>query len=372
MDIEGFQNRSPLAKAATYALKTFIIKELIRSAEKDQAIKNVIHEISNSVGSNGLENIERVIEKLIDKARLKYATRGFNYTVHQSDHSIESPKYYEEKRDNHIANNDLLAEDFVFEACCWVSKSLEEEAKYFRFMDLPNELRCMVYEYLLHGIESCISVKSYRKYTRTPPRIEYKEPRYDSSSRLHWSFCYSEFKNLVHEDQPKDISVAVLRVSKGIHMEAERLLYNSRTFDFGHVPEAATAFLGSLSENARLNASGVRIDLYHSSCGRFGSNERKWATAINYLAKNLPHIQLSSRIELEMFEDEYDLIERPFARALGRLKGIRSLTRPGSEGFVRQLTEKIDAAKKVKSSWPKYTCATIRISETGDKSMQKP
>lgn len=226
-------------------------------------------------------------------------------------------------------------------------------------MGLPGELRNMIYGYLFQGAEISISVRAFRKYILSSPahteilrsngrkitavdavKQEFRVPKYDSKSRLHWDLYYAEFENTVHKDQPKGISTAILRVNSHIHKEAEMILYKSHTFDFGLCPTAALAFCQTLPRAALPFIPRIRFDLY---CTKW-HNEAEFSKTCNALIKLWPDIRLSAKLTFDPTVRAGDVTSWPFVRALARLQGVKSLGTEKGKKFASDFAELIKEA----------------------------
>ncbi|KAL8723120.1 MAG: hypothetical protein Q9225_000523 [Loekoesia sp. 1 TL-2023] len=213
-------------------------------------------------------------------------------------------------------------------------------------MKLPSELRSMVYGYLLQGAENIIKVQTFRKCSSLTVReleAEFEEPRYDCHARLHHSKHYSEFANQEQPLQRKDIDVAILRVNKACHDEAVGILYQSHSFNFGACAQTAFAFFNIVSPRGRMHIPEVQMELYRT-CKV--DNEREWCKAVNFMAKTMPTTKLVSTIWIELYMGDGQLMNRPFARSLGRLEGINRLGTDKGQDLVGRINAFYDNSEQ--------------------------
>ena len=263
----------------------------------------------------------------------------------------------------------MFTDEACYLACNIVAKEKYSKVEEpFNFMGLPGEPRNMVYVYLFQGVETSISVRAFRKFICAggnhnhsdllreggvaAVRREFRVPRFDSKSRLHWDLYYAEFGNTVHRDHPKNIYSAILRVNSLIHKEAEPILYKCHTFNFGVCPTAALAFYQVLPPAVLPSIQRIRINVYRAIFeGRRRllprvTNEEEFSKACNALVKLVPNIKLSTRLILGNCESNLDTTRRPFVRALARVQGIKSLRSEKGKKFASDFAALIRGADR--------------------------
>ncbi|KAK4497148.1 hypothetical protein PRZ48_011598 [Zasmidium cellare] len=106
-----------------------------------------------------------------------------------------------------------------------MGKKKKEKEKAFRLMDLPAEIRCLIYEYLLRG--KC-PVQVISGYTKKNSRA----------------------RAMLRKGCEPGISAAILHVNKQIYNESAPILYGSNTF-IGGSPQHASFFVRSIGGQIR-------------------------------------------------------------------------------------------------------------------------
>ncbi|KAL8979068.1 MAG: hypothetical protein Q9205_005508 [Flavoplaca limonia] len=355
------------AKTLHEGMKQSIISDLAKVMLKNPEVHDQVIKIHSSLGGVG---------RCLGRLWTVYQNKNFMYLVDPRDREVLYPDYKE--RCNWLKRSELHGykpeyqpeeldlRTFVVDACegaaSIVTESKTNCERQFNFMGLPGELRNMIYGYLFQGAEISISVRVFRKYILYSPchtgtllsngrkftapdavKQEFRVPKYDSKSRLHWDLYYAEFENTVHKDHPKGISTAILRVNSHIHKEAEVILYKSHTFDFGLCPTAALAFFQTLPRAALPFIPRIRFDLY---CTKW-HNEAEFSKTCNALIKLWPDIRLSTKLTLDPIVRDRDVTSWPFVRSLARLQGVKSLRTEKGKKFASDFAELIKGANRV-------------------------
>ncbi|KAL8883798.1 MAG: hypothetical protein Q9192_006999, partial [Flavoplaca navasiana] len=311
------------AKTLHEGMKQSIISDLAKVMLNNPEVHDQVIKIHSSLGGVG---------RCLARLWTVYQSKNFMYLVDPRDREVLYPDYKErcnwlKRSELHGRKPEYQPEEldlrtFVVDACegaaSIVTESKTKCERQFNFMGLPGELRNMIYGYLFQGAESSISVRAFRKYILYSPghtrsnggkitapdavKQEFRVPKYDSKSRLHWDLYYAEFENTVHKDQPKGISTAILRVNSHIHKEAEMILWR---------------------------------------------NETEFSKTCNALIKLWPDIRLSTKLTLDPTVRGRDVTSWPFVRSLARLQGVKSLGTEKGKKFASDFAELIKEANRV-------------------------
>ena len=113
------------------------------------------------------------------------------------------------------------------------------------FLQLPVELRMMIYEYLFDtgSQENVISIRNKaRRMSQASKKLKVKRSAYHILER---NFVRRSYKTTYcHEDEESEMHPAVLAVCRKLRAEASHYLYGMHAFHFGPDLEAVVPFLG--------------------------------------------------------------------------------------------------------------------------------
>ncbi|KAL8700023.1 MAG: hypothetical protein Q9201_005669 [Fulgogasparrea decipioides] len=385
-----------LALNPIYGLKAFVVEELADAALKDKTVEDQIFRISISLTGLGHVGDREAIEHRIDTAKTLFKPKNFEYHVHEADKEVGYPD--DKLSSFRILSYELRTTEFAVEAARRAHNLLAEKkrsspavsfvrgpmdsfivklsshnqvlpaeekpsqhTKPFIFEDLAPELRRMIYDCLLQGTESALTVHTYQKFTdRHDGRVkrQYAEPQYDSQSRLHWSNFYCEIENQEQREEPKNIWPVVLRLNKKIYSEALPSLYKYRSFDFGSNAASVAPLFSTVSPKGRLLIPRISLPFhriwihtqnqwgsYHTT---YQTNVTEWTKAVKFMADAMPNTKLVAPMLIDAdylfgrIDDSF--VRTPFARALFRLNGIK-MTPVTAERFKKQFEKLYDGGE---------------------------
>ncbi|KAL8726557.1 MAG: hypothetical protein Q9181_006002 [Wetmoreana brouardii] len=380
-----------LALNPIYSLKAFVVEKLADAALKDKNVEDQVFRISISISGLGHVGDREAIEHCIDTAKTLYKPKNFEYHVQWADRQLGFPD------DNklsciRILDYELRTAEFAVEAARRAHNLLAEKkcflpavsfvqgpmdayimklpshnqvlpagekppphTKPFIFEDLALELRRMIYDCLLEGTESALTVRTYRKFTdRHDSRVKkrFVKPQYDSQSRLHWSLFYCEIENKEYREEPKNIWPVVLRLNKIIYNEALPSLYKNRSFDFGFDASSIAPLFSTVSPTGLLLIPRIYLPFHRARINKpnqwggfhttYETNAAEWTKAVKFMADSMPNTKLVAPMLIDADCDfgriDDHFVRMPFARALFRLNGIK-MTPKTAERFKKQFEE---------------------------------
>ncbi|CZR61708.1 uncharacterized protein PAC_11605 [Phialocephala subalpina] len=143
----------------------------------------------------------------------------------------------------------------------------EQKDEAFRFLDLPLELRLKIYGHLLPARHHTVATQiphngSFYNTSTIPSHSAQSFYPFGISAPIQKLTTYKVLTGNFRNDFPGlSMFPEVLRVNKQIHEEAEGVLYGSKdtVWDFGTYVDAAIAFWGDRSVDARRSVKSIRV-----------------------------------------------------------------------------------------------------------------
>ena len=192
----------------------------------------------------------------------------------------------------------------------------------FPFERLPPEVSLMVYREALIGRPRCLN---------QPEQFVEVTPARHKKKGYPFRIVTSLLKG-----EANDINVGLLTANRLVNNEATAILYRLRTFDFRTNVGTITAFLRRLSDHARQNIHGIRMEYHHSdepdySCGlrtnriwgKGPGNQAAWSKACTYIVNNVKVKELNLTINVKVPREFKSL---KWVKDLVKIKGLKLLT----------------------------------------------
>ena len=196
----------------------------------------------------------------------------------------------------------------------------------FPFERLPPEIRLQVYHEALTGnvldgrgnvLDGLARAEHVKIALRRPNKLYFIFPKLDKG-------------------ESNEIDVGFLTANRLMNNEATAVLYRLRIFDFGTDLRNICKFLSGLSDKARQNVRGIRMELHdkyevdhccgplsNNAWGKGPDNQAAWNHACTYIAQNTKVTRLYITVDVKVPTDFKALV---WVRGLVQIKNLKALS----------------------------------------------